>query len=137
MKPETVPTHLNSEQLPVNGGAIPEKAPVESSPEVGIEKSAERYEQRSEASATMADVSFTTILPLPVTGVTNNTDDTVLTGNPLIAGDDDLIEKEWVDKAKKIVAETKDNPYKRDQDVNKLQVDYIKKRFGRELGVAE
>ena len=32
--------------------------------------------------------------------------------NPALAGDDDVIEKEWVDKAKQIIAETKDDPYR-------------------------
>ena len=45
--------------------------------------------------------------------------------------------KEWVDKAKAIVSATQNDPYKRDHDVGLLQVDYLKKRFGRELGVAE
>jgi Txe/YoeB family toxin of Txe-Axe toxin-antitoxin module len=55
---------------------------------------------------------------------------------PLAAADDDLIEKEWVDKAKKIVEETKDDPYRREQAVGQLQKDYLKKRYGRELGEA-
>jgi hypothetical protein len=59
------------------------------------------------------------------------TDDT-----PATAGDDDLIEKEWVDKAKKILAETRDDPYRREQEVGKLQIEYIRKRYGREIGSA-
>ncbi len=55
---------------------------------------------------------------------------------PVIAADDDLIEKEWVDKAKKIIAETRDDPYKREQEVSKLQADYLRKRYGREIGIS-
>lgn len=55
---------------------------------------------------------------------------------PATAGDDDLIEKEWVDKAKKILADTRDDPYRREQEVGKLQVEYIRKRYGREIGSA-
>lgn len=54
--------------------------------------------------------------------------------NPVVAADEDLIEKEWVDKAKQIVATTKDDPHAREREVNKLQVDYLKKRYGKELG---
>lgn len=57
------------------------------------------------------------------------TDDT-----PLIAADEDLIEKEWVDKAKKIIGDTKDDPYRREQEVKKLQIEYVRKRYGREIG---
>ena len=56
---------------------------------------------------------------------------------PLVASDDDLIEKEWVDKAKRIVSETKDDPYRREAEVGKLQVDYLQKRYGKELGMSE
>lgn len=51
-----------------------------------------------------------------------------------MAGDDDLIEKEWVAKTKKVLAETKDDPYRREQEVGRIQYDYILKRYGRELG---
>jgi len=54
--------------------------------------------------------------------------------NPLVASDDDLIEKEWIEKAKKIVSETRDNPYAQDEAISKLQADYIDKRYGRKLG---
>lgn len=53
---------------------------------------------------------------------------------PLVANDDDLIEKEWVDKVKKILDETKDDPYKREREISKLQIEYIRKRYGREIG---
>jgi len=53
---------------------------------------------------------------------------------PLVANDDDLIEKEWVDKAKRIIIDTKDDPYRREQEVSRLQADYLRKRYGRELG---
>lgn len=72
------------------------------------------------------------VVPVPAAPVAQ--DDT--TSAPTIAADDDLIEKEWVDKAKKIIAETKDDPYKREQEVSKLQADYLRKRYGKELGVS-
>ncbi len=53
--------------------------------------------------------------------------------NPLIAADDDLIEKEWVDRAKKIVQQTKTDPYAQEKEVSKLQADYIKKRYGKDI----
>ena len=40
----------------------------------------------------------------------------------------------WVDKAKKIIAETKDDPYRREREVSKLQIEYIRRRYGREIG---
>jgi hypothetical protein len=56
---------------------------------------------------------------------------------PLIANDDDLIEKEWVDKAKQILATTKDDPYRREREVSKLQIEYLRKRYGKELAQSD
>ncbi len=58
-------------------------------------------------------------------------------GAPAFAADDDLIEKEWVDKAKKIIAITRSNPYEQAKAIAQLQADYLKKRHNRELGGAD
>lgn len=50
--------------------------------------------------------------------------------NPLAADDVDVIEKEWVDRAKKILQDTKDDPYQKEHEVSRLQADYLQKRFG-------
>lgn len=71
-------------------------------------------------------------VPVPAAPVADDT-----TAGPTIAADDDLIEKEWVDKAKKIIADTRNDPYKREQEVAKLQADYLRKRYGKELGVSD
>lgn len=47
----------------------------------------------------------------------------------LPAVDKDLIEKQWVQKAKEIVAETKDDPYKQKTEMSRAKADYIQKRF--------
>lgn len=53
--------------------------------------------------------------------------------NPQIAEDSDLIEQEWVDKAKAIVEHTKTDPYRQNVEINKMKADYIRKRYGKEL----
>lgn len=65
-------------------------------------------------------------IPQPASGLTS----------PVIAKDDDLIEKEWVEKAKKIVRETRDDPFKQDIVVNELRWSYIEKRYNRKKGGA-
>lgn len=81
---------------------------------------------------------------LPVTQVLQATtpvsDDGVATPNSstlLTAADDDVIEKEWVDKAKKIIGDTKGDPYRREYEVGQLQADYLEKRYGKKLGEVE
>lgn len=76
------------------------------------------------------DVNLTTASQASAT--TTQQDDVT----PVIAADVDLIEKEWVDKAKKIVSETKNDPYEQESAVGKLQADYLKKRYGRDIKLA-
>ncbi len=52
---------------------------------------------------------------------------------PLIADDADLIEKEWVLKAKQIVEHTKHDPYRQNEEMTKMKVDYLSKRYGRDI----
>lgn len=74
------------------------------------------------------------ILPKPTQGVAPLADPAA--ANPVMAGDDDLIEKVWVDKAKKIIQETKGDPYAQEREVSRLQADYIKKRYGKDIKIA-
>jgi hypothetical protein len=67
----------------------------------------------------------------PVQAIPSNT--VVNSSNPSTADDVDVIEKEWVDAAKNIVQKTKSDPYQQEQEIEKLQIDYLKKRYGREL----
>jgi hypothetical protein len=64
----------------------------------------------------------------------NETQESLINENPLIAADEDLIEREWVDRAKQIVEATKDNPHQQDDEINKLSVDYIDKRYSKKIG---
>jgi hypothetical protein len=54
---------------------------------------------------------------------------------PLLAADDDLIEKEWVEKAKKVIEETKHDPHMQEQAVSRLQADYLQKRYNKTVKV--
>ena len=76
------------------------------------------------------------VLPQPATDDTQDAT-AVLTSVPDVAADDDVIEKEWVDKAKHIITETADDPYRREQAVGQLQREYLRKRYGKEVGAAE
>ncbi|MGD8374088.1 MAG: hypothetical protein PVI21_04520 [Candidatus Woesebacteria bacterium] len=55
---------------------------------------------------------------------------------PVSASEDDVIEKEWVNKAKQIVKNTKNDPYMQGLEVSKLQADYLKKRHGIDVKVS-
>lgn len=100
------------------------------------EQTERRLGQQVETMVQTPSVTPATTLPIPVSASSTSSPalSTASDDTPLIAADEDLIEKEWVDKAKKVIAETKDDPYLREQEVKKLQVEYVRKRYGREIG---
>lgn len=137
------------EQTPSSPGRSPELPSVSplseketggafSNPENSIDGVSERQEQRHNSAPAAEQVTPPpAVLPAPVSAApsTNDTAPLQPVSDPLtVASDDDLIEKEWVDKAKKVIADTKDDPYRREQEVNRLQADYLAKRYGRQLG---
>lgn len=67
------------------------------------------------------------------TAATSQADDQ----SPMIADDVDLIEKEWVEKAKQIVEQTKEDPHKQNEEINKVKADYIKKRYNKDMRLNE
>ena len=123
------------ERPPVQTGEFSHGAQGEqlltANPEIGNEK-------RPEIGAVQAEAAQIAMPSLPTPVVTQSDDDAVaqVDSTQLIANDDDLIEKEWVDKAKKILAQTKDDPYKHEKEVSKLQIEYVRKRYGRIIGDA-
>lgn len=56
---------------------------------------------------------------------------------PAIADDNELIEKEWVEKAKEIVEKTKQDPYNQNKEIVRLRADYLKKRYNKDVKLGE
>jgi hypothetical protein len=52
---------------------------------------------------------------------------------PAVAGDVDVIEKEWVDKAETIVKENAEDPHAEEEAVEELQADYLQKRYNKDV----
>lgn len=105
-------------------------------PEISGERSFEAPLERPAMIETEVAVPALPTLPAPLPQVDGTSSSAITddTATPIAAADDDLIEKEWVDKAKKIIEDTKDDPYRRELEIGKLQREYIRKRYGREIG---
>lgn len=142
MEPKLPEANNSPEQSPDTYGQHYEQAPSPPIPETGFQTGAERIEQRSEATPAAVN-SMPALPPIQVVSaptpvvVVDATATPVVDDLPIVASDDDLIEKEWVDKAKKIIMQTKDDPFRREQEVSRLQADYLRKRYGRELGSSQ
>lgn len=68
-------------------------------------------------------------------------DQTVPTSRALVttpeeAADADLIEKEWVIKAKQIVEHTAEDPFRQQEELGRMKADYMKKRYNKDVGSA-
>jgi hypothetical protein len=55
---------------------------------------------------------------------------------PGLAEDVDVIEKEWVDAAENIIVATAGDPHAQEEQQEVLQIDYLKKRYGKDIGPA-
>lgn len=54
---------------------------------------------------------------------------------PPVVDDGDLIEKEWVNKAKQIVDQNRNDPYKQSEELTVFRADYMKKRYNKNIKV--
>ena len=123
-QPETGPVQSHEQLAPQRA---PERAPLPS----GGERTEAHEQQPAGGPGDPALVSQPAAPPLPqlsqpVPQAQQPQDD-----NPPTAADVDLIEREWVEKAKKVIAETKHDPHLQEQAVSRLQADYLQKRYGK------
>jgi hypothetical protein len=125
------------EQMPSPVEYTPSLPGFEVSPEQTQERVGERAPEFQGEQHRATTAVSSPALPVPVGAPTTNDNTTLDAAVPDVAADEDLIEKEWVDSAKKIIASTKDDPHAREQQVNQLQVDYLQKRYGKKLGSSE
>jgi len=101
--------------------AAPEAAPTIGAP-------IPSYTQAQATTSTAAPVFQQTAIPAaPATTV----------ATPAVADDLDLIEKEWVEKAKAIVAQTRSDPHAQNREMNRFKADYMQKRYGKEIKLDE
>lgn len=122
----------------------PEQAPrqpnLEGVPDDNRQEVAPLSPERKSASGNQSaqgDSSYASLplpqAPQPAPQPVNNTANADSSPGPAIADDVDLIEKEWVDKAKSIVNEHKHDPHTQEKEVGRLQADYLQKRYGKTL----
>jgi len=81
-------------------------------------------------------VAQATVLPLtaPIPQVqSTQSDDASSSIGPTNADDADVIEKEWVQKAKEIVAKTREDPHQQSVELTGFKREYMKKRYGKDI----
>ncbi len=125
--------------LPPVGG---EAGPATINHELGSYSSSPEKERIPESSAGQTLSSPPSLIPvlpvdspLPVSNPIAQDDQT--TNRTLVISDEsrDLIAKEWILRAKRIVNQTRDDPYKQSQEFNKLKAEYVKQRYNMTIKV--
>ncbi|HET9174503.1 MAG TPA: hypothetical protein VFN56_04470 [Candidatus Saccharimonadales bacterium] len=119
MPEAVVPSH---EIAPLTGSGMYEQAPITESLSASYQPPALPVIQTQQASPT---------------AVITSTNDVSGTTTPAKADDNDLIEKEWVAKAKEIIDKTREDPFDQNQQISIVKADYMKKRYNKDIKLAE
>lgn len=132
--PEGAPQQQTTPETPapqVGPESAPEKPQFDS--EKSIQPERQTSAQPAAPAAPPVPVTDQPVAKAPATPPKDDDDDT-----PAIAQDVDVIEREWVNKAKAEIERTKDDPHAQEAAFEKLQTEYLKKRYGyrRDLGAA-
>lgn len=75
--------------------------------------------------------------PIPSLPPQNDVTHTTNVVVPAAAEDNDLIEKEWVTKAKQLIEKTRDDPYLQSQELTNFKADYMQKRYNKVIKLSE
>lgn len=74
---------------------------------------------------------------LPVTTTTNDASTTTSGTTISVIDDPDLIEKEWVHKAKQIVERTREDPHQQSKELTIFKADYMQQHFNKTIKIDE
>lgn len=144
MEPQLPTPNMAPEQAPLEPKK-PERAfrpgssGIEAKPSQPIEelKSVESHERKQNDVANATPPTSTLPVVIPSADPVDDTTHALGQVAAITASNDDVIEKEWVNKSKKIVKETKGDPYRKEHEISKLQADYMLKRYGKEVKVPD
>lgn len=73
--------------------------------------------------------------PAPTAGASDDASATTPAISATVVDDGDLIEKEWVSKAKQIVEKNRNDPYKQSEELTVFKADYMKKRYDKNIKI--
>ena len=131
--------NLNLPPPVVETQPLPVEAGVETAPFNNPEVAASPQEQAVKPTTPSFPALSTPIAP-PQSNPPSSDASTTTTAQtvlPAIADDNDLIEKEWVIKAKEIVEKTREDPHRQSTDMTIFRADYMQKRYNKTIKLPE
>jgi hypothetical protein len=123
------------EQAP--GSEVHPESGGQNTPEQGRAVSSEKQPIVQQQGAAIPAIPLPIQPTLPAQGQQPDDSSTTSSSSQLSASDSDLIEKEWVNKAKQIVERTRDDPYRQSEQLTDIKVDYLQKRYGKSIKLSK
>ena len=102
-------------------------------PEKNAVVSPENSPQKQSVQTTTQIANDLAIPAATTASTTQSAQDTNKPSASVAASDNDRIEKEWIDKAKDIVAKNQDDPFEQKEAMSKVKAEYIQKRFNKTI----
>ena len=111
----------------------PQPDGVERSQEKAMESADNQLDQGAPKPAqTLTQLDPPVVLPVSSVTVKPADDSATLPPvGPMIAQEADRIEKHWVERAKQVIATTKDNPFDQKKQISQMKAEYLKTRFNK------
>ncbi len=139
----TSPEAAGMNQPPSAGEQLPVQNPEQNPSSVqSPEQLPTQHEQASKAVAQHAmpipqtpDPTATQPIQNAQASTTDDVSTTTKSRASKIIEDTDLIEKEWVDKAKKIVDTNRDDPYKQSEELTGFRAEYMQKQYNKTIKI--
>jgi hypothetical protein len=94
--------------------------------------------ERAPSTAASASPLLAAPAPIPPAPVQSTQNDVASTSKPAstkLIKDNDLIDKEWVDKAKRIVEQTRSDPHEQSEKLTMVKADYMSKQYHKTIKV--
>lgn len=130
-----LPPPMGGERAPAGGkGEAGQALPAEQARPAGPEKASNPV--APSGSSASIPIPATPVMPIPMApaqGQPQQSRPANPTASLQASDDSDLIEKEWVNKAKQIVERTRDDPHKQTEELTLVKVDYMKKRYNKTI----
>jgi hypothetical protein len=133
---------MNQSSSETSGLSLPppvaEQAPeVDVAPETGQQAesapaaSAEKVPTASQGA--LPAIPVIPVIPTDDSQVTATDDESTSSASTKALDDKDLIEREWVDKAKAIVEHTAEDPFKQTEEMSGLKADYLHQNYNKSI----
>lgn len=119
----SLPTPV-TEQAPGAAGGVPASERAPAAPETVSARGATQP-------AMALPTTQPPVLAAPVQGGAKPDDTSTSSSSTTVKDDKDKVEKEWVDRVKRIIEQTRHDPYRQSEELTAVKADYMKQHYNK------